>query len=88
MRPQMIPDTHLLKLLFLTRYILRSVYLSSMCLTANQRSPAESTYSIDIAIYIYTQKTSRKSKRAPIHISMNQGAFYILMDEVLTKSLF
>ena len=64
MRPQMIPDTHLLKLLFLTRYILRSVYLSSMCLTANQRSPAESTYSIDITIYIYTQKTSRKSKSA------------------------
>ena len=83
----MVPDTHLLKLLFLTRYILRSVYLSSMCLTANQRSPAESTYSIDIVIYIYTQKTSRKSKRAPIHISMNQGAFYILMDEALTKSL-
>ena len=70
----MVPDAHLLKLLFLTRYILRSVSLSSMCLTANQRSPAESTYSIDIAIYIYTQKTSRKSKSAQIHISMNQGA--------------
>lgn len=73
MRLQMIPDTHSLKLLFLTRYILRSVYLSSMCLTANQRSPAESIYSIDIVIYIYTQKASPKLQSAPIHISMNQG---------------
>ena len=35
-----------------------------------------------------TQKTSHKLQSAPIHISMNQGAFYILTDEVLTKSLF
>ena len=36
---------------------------------------------------IYTQKASPKLQSAPIHISMNQGAFYILTDEVLTKSL-
>ena len=31
MRPQMIPDTHSLKLLFPTRYTHRSIYQSSMC---------------------------------------------------------
>ena len=36
---------------------------------------------------IYTQKASPKLKSAPLHISMNQGAFYIQTDEVLTKSL-
>ena len=83
----MVPNAHLLKLLFPTRYTSRSIYQSFMCLTANQRSPAESIYSIDIVIYIYTQKTSYKLQRAPLHISMNQGAFYIQTDEVLTKSL-
>ena len=36
---------------------------------------------------IYTQKLHPNLKRAPIHISMNQSAFYILTDEALTKSL-
>ena len=36
---------------------------------------------------IYTQKTLPKLKSAPIHISMNQGAFYVQSALTLTKSL-
>ena len=63
-----------------------------MCLTANQRSPAESIYSIDIVIYIYTQKASPKLQSAPIHISMNQGALLYTdvfsFDYILTLNIF
>ena len=46
MRPQqcntsMIPDTHSLKLLFLARYISRSMYLSYMYAWGNQHRPAD-----------------------------------------------
>lgn len=83
MRPQMIPDTHLLKLLFLARYTHRSIYLPSYQLALFCRFAL--TKKIDTTIY--TQKASPKLQSAQIHISMNLGAFYILMDEVLTKSL-
>lgn len=33
------------------------------------------------------KKTSHKLQSALIHRNMNQGSFYILMDEALTKSL-
>ena len=83
MRPQMIPDTYSLKLLFLARYISRSIYLLSYQSALFCRFAL--TKKIDTTIY--TQKTSHKLQRAPLHISMNQGAFYIQTDEVLTKSL-
>ena len=79
----MIPDTHLLKLLFLARYTHRSIYLPSYQSALFCRFAL--TKKIDTTIY--TQKTSHKLQRAPLHISMNQGAFYIQTDEVLTKSL-
>ncbi len=80
MRLQMIPDTHLLKLLFLARYYL-SLSLHSIYISFIQKF----TFLL-YKIYL-SSKTSHKLQSAPIHISMNQGAFYILTDEALTKSL-
>ena len=79
----MVPNAHLLKLLFPTRYTSRSIYLPSYQSALFCRFAL--TKKIDTTIY--TQKASPKLQSAPIHISMSQGAFYILMDEVLTKSL-
>ena len=48
----MIPDTHLLKLLFLARYTHRSIY----CLLINQRCSADLLWQKKIDTTIYTQK--------------------------------
>ena len=81
----MIPDTHSLKLLFLTRYYLSLNLLAILAISVVLQNYFDKK---EIDTTIYTQKTSHKLQSAPIHISMNQGAFYILTDEVLTKSLF
>ena len=53
MRPQMIPDTHSLKLLFPTRYTPRSIYQSSMCDSQSALSCGLASSIYIAAIYYY-----------------------------------
>ena len=80
----MIPDTHSLKLLFPTRYTSRSIYLPSWQSALFCRFALTKKRLIKLSTL---KKLHPNLKRAPIHISMNQSAFYILTDEALTKSL-
>ncbi len=51
MRPHMVPDAHLLKLLFPTRYTSRSIHQSSMC-------DSQSASSCELASWMRTQECS------------------------------
>ena len=84
MRPHMVPNAYLLKLLFLARYYLSLNLLAILAISVVLQNDFDKK---EIDTSIYPQKTSHKLQSAPIHISMNQGAFYILTDEALTKSL-
>ena len=53
MRPHMVPDAHLLKLLFPTRYTSRSIYQSSMCDSQSASSCGLASSIYIAAIYYY-----------------------------------